>query len=241
MLAKSSAIVLSTVKYGENSVILKTYTRQGGRKAFIAGGFRSKKGVVRPAMVQPLSLLQLVYYENGKTELKRLKEASVEQAYQQIFYDPVKSSLAMFLAEILQHVLQEEEANFQLYDFLEENFLDLDKKSDGLAVFHLLFLYRLTRHLGFHPEKPQWEASVFFDLMNGVYSSSEPFHPHYLGRADTQLWKSLHQRVSESTSGESFNKSAREALLTALLEYYRLHIKDFGNLRSIKILKELLS
>lgn len=239
MLAKTPAIVLGSVKYGDNSLILKAYTREAGLLSFIGGGLHSKTGVLRPAIVQTLSQLHLVYYSKSKGDLKRIKEASVSESYAHLHFDPVKSSLAMFLAEVLAHVLHEEEANYSLFDFLSTSLLELDAMEKGLGSFHLLFLYRLTHHLGFAPEVPG--AGVYFDLMNGVYETHGPVHPHYLAPEETQLWKNLHGLAKAGEQTNPLARKARESLLTALLEYYRLHLKDFGTLRSLKILKELLS
>ena len=185
MLVKSPAIILGSVKYGDSSIILKTYTRESGAKSFIAGGLQNKKGVLRPALVQPLSQLNLVYYEKSKGGgLKRIKEASVYQAYNQLFFDPVKSSLAMFLAEVLSHVLHEEEPEPQLFDFISESLMLLDGLEAGIGNFHVAFLVNLTGHLGFKPEEPAG-SSDYFDLLNGVYTSFEPPHFHFLDPTGT--------------------------------------------------------
>ncbi len=241
MLVKSPAIILGSVKYGDSSIILKTYTRESGAKSFIAGGLQNKKGVLRPALVQPLSQLNLVYYEKSKGGgLKRIKEASVYQAYNQLFFDPVKISLAMFLAEVLSHVLHEEEPEPQLFDFISESLMLLDELEAGIGNFHVAFLVNLTGHLGFKPEEPAG-SSDYFDLLNGVYTSFEPPHFHFLDPAGTTQWKLLQNLKLDQLSTLKLSRESREKLLTAVLEYYRLHIKDFGKLRSLEVVKTLLS
>ena len=241
MLVKSPAIILGSVKYGDSSIILKTYTRESGAKSFIAGGLQNKKGVLRPALVQPLSQLNLVYYEKSKGGgLKRIKEASVYQAYNQLFFDPVKSSLAMFLAEVLSHVLHEEEPEPQLFDFISELLMLLDGLEAGIGNFHVAFLVNLTGHLGFKPEEPSGNSD-YFDLLNGVYTSFEPPHFHFLDPTVTTQWKQLQNLKLDQLSTLKLSRESREKLLTAVLEYYRLHIKDFGQLRSLEVVKTLLS
>lgn len=239
MLAKTEAIVLHSVKYGESSAILKCYTRAEGLRSFIAGGLHSKKGVLKPSFVQPLSQLQLVYYLKGRSELKRVKEVSIAKSYEEIFYDPVKSSIALFLAEFLGKVINEEEANEQLYQYLVTSLEELDLMQEGFGKFHLIFMYRLSRYLGFAPEVPGKEAH-YFDLINGVYSHFEPPHRHHLTKVETQLWLALHFYGRGETKNFMINAPKRDVLLKALLEYYRLHIHDFGELRSLPVLKELL-
>lgn len=238
MLAKTRAIVLHTLKYGDNSVILKCYTESDGLKSFIAGGLHSKSGAIKPSLVQPMSQLEVVYYEKGKSELKRLKEASVAHAYDQLFYDPIKSSLALFLAEFLSRVVREEEPNQGLFDFLENSLRQLDVMGKGFGRFHLVFMFKLPRYLGFTPEKPE-APGRYFDLINGVYTDREPPHRHYLNAQEAQVWRDMHRHASEG-SDFPLNAAKRDFLLHSLLEYYRLHIHDFGELRSLAVLRELL-
>lgn len=240
MLVKTEAIVLGAVKYGDSSIILRTYSHDYGLISFIGGGLRSRKGPLRPSMVQVLSVLQLVYYQKSRGELKRIREASVEEPLQEIFYDPVKSSLAMFLAEILQHVLQEEEPNYELYSFIRTAVYTLDSMSEGLESFHLKFLYRLAGYLGFRPESSPADP-LYFDLLNGVYSAAEPAHANYLYGAALAQWLKLGEESKKITEKSSLNKEQRRQTLDSLILYYRLHVKDFGKLRSLEVLTEVLS
>ena len=240
MLVKTEAVVLGAVKYGDSSIILRTYSNEHGLISFIAGGLRSRKGPLRPSMVQVLSVLQLVYYDHSRGELKRIKEASVAEPLQEIFYDPVKSSLAMFLAEILQHVLQEEEPNHELYRFIRTAVYTLDTMSEGLESFHLKILYRLTGYLGFQPETPPVQTQ-FFDLLNGVYPAAEPAHANFLNGTALAQWLQLAKESKKITEKSSLNKEQRRQTLDSLILYYRLHVKDFGKLKSLEILSEILS
>lgn len=240
MLVKTEVIVLGTTKYGDNSIILRTYSKDHGLLAFIAGGIHSKKGPLRPSMVQVLSVLQVVFYDKARGELKRLKEAAVEQPIREIFYDPVKSSLAMFLAEILQHVINEEEENPRLFQFLRNAIFLLDEAKEGLGSFHLKFLYRLTAYLGFQPETPGPE-NWYFDLLNGIYCESVPMHAHSLQGRPLEIWRRLHDEAGDLSARNTFSKEERRILLDHLILYYRLHVKDFGKLKSQEILSELLS
>lgn len=239
MLQKSPAIVLGSVKYGDSSIILKTYTREAGLKSFIAGGLKTKKGPLRPAHVQVLSQLDLVYYQKSKGDLKRLKEAQVSIPYQNLFYDPVKSTLAMFLAEVLSHVLNEEEPDFQLFDFISKALQKLDGLEEGLGNFHLVFLLKLTGFLGFKPEETQQDYH-YFDLLNGVYVNHEPPHHHFTDLHLTPYWKKLQQLDLKELQIFKPGRVAREKLLDAVIEYYRLHVKDFVKLRSLDVVKALL-
>ncbi len=240
MLAKTAALVLGSVKYGDSSVILKTFTENFGRKTFIASGGRSKKAVLKPALIQPLSQLQLVFYENSKGEIQRIKEVSVEHPYQEIPFHPIKSSLAIFLAELLGQLLQEDSPDPKLFQFLSKSFLDLDGMHTGLAHFHIKMMFRLTHFLGFAPEQFS-EGKNYFDLMNGVYLKSEPHHPHFLEKKETAIWQKLQDFSMGKNAEILFIKNERNFLLETLLQFYRLHVRDFQKLKSLEVIRAVLT
>ncbi len=240
MLVKTEAIVLGSVKYGDNSVILRTYSEEYGLISFIAGGIHSKKGAIRPAMIQVLSVLQIVFYDKAKGELKRIKEVSVPHPLQEVFYDPIKSGLAMLFAEILQHVIHEEEPNPGLYRFLRNTVYELDNLQEAMGSYHLVFLYKLTTFLGFQPEAPQAKAR-FFDLINGVFEGDEPMHAQFLHGTSFAQWVALHEISENPGVASKFSLEERRQVLSNLILYYRLHVKDFGKLKSLEVLSEVLS
>ena len=238
MLSKSRAFVLHHTKYGDNSIILKTYGERTGKLALITSKAKGKKGVMPPSLLAPLSLVEMVYYENNKGNLKRLKEVRALHTYQSTPYQPIKSCVALFLAEVLHHVIHEEENNTPLFNFCHEQFVHFDNQKDHWANFHLSFLFRLTRFLGFYPEFPL-KKQPYFDLLNGTYVDTEPPHPHFIFEKELQHWYALYdyEKLS-STSG--FSRAERQTLLRNILDYYRLHIKDFGELKSLDILAQVL-
>ena len=238
MLAKSPAIVIGSVKYGDSSVILKTYSRERGLISFIAGGVRGKKGGLKSSIMLPLNQLEVVFYEHSKGDLKRLKEVSSPHQYQTLFFDPVKNCMCMFLAEVLSHLLHEEEPQPPLFDYLSHSIYLLDEVDEGVANFHLVFLHTLTFYLGFLPEEPS--DKKYFDLLNGVYLEKSPIHNHFLEGEELDQWKQLFHISFEDLQKWSIHSISRSKLLKSLLEYYRLHIKDFGELKSLEVLHTIL-
>lgn len=237
MLAKSLAIVIGAVKYGDSSVILKTYSRNFGLISFIAGGVRGKKGGMKSAIMLPLNQGEVVFYEKGKGSLRRLKEFSNQRVYTEMYFHPIKNCLAMFLAEVLSHVLKEEEPEPRLFDFLSDSLFQLDLQKTDLANFHLSFLYNLSGFLGFQVE---YSDTSFFDLENGVYLDQEPQHPYYLKGKALDNWKLLSQMASTGKIVSGISSKERAELLQALMTYYRLHINDFGELKSLEVLQTIL-
>jgi DNA repair protein RecO (recombination protein O) len=234
MIQRTDALLLGAVKYGDSSLILKAYTREQGIMSFIVGGARGKKGPLKGSMSLPLAQLDLVYYNNNKSSLRRIKEASFHHAYNHFGSHPVKNCIALFLAELLNHVLQEEEGNVALFHFLTERLQAMDE-AVHFANLHLSFCLDLTAFLGFTPDV--YEAP-YFDLINGSASATEPIHSHYISGEVWQDWQQLMQE--KDVEGIKLSSARRSKLLDAILLYYRHHVKDFGTLKSVEVIQSVL-
>ena len=170
MLHQTKAIVLKTTKYSDNSLIVKLYTEVFGLQTYIIGGVHSKKAKIKSALFMPLSLLDVVANSSSKSSLIRPKEISVSQSLQHILADIQKSTIAIFLNEILLKSIKEEEANPELFAFVYNSILLLEK-TEGVISFHIEFLLKLTRFLGFFPQGKHSQATPFFNLKEGVFSN----------------------------------------------------------------------
>lgn len=239
MLQKVDTLILRVVRYGDSSLILKTYSQQQGLLSFIASVSKKSKTGLKPSLLQPLNQLETVYYGKSKGDLKRLKEARLSYQYQTLPYEPVKSCLAIFLAEVLQHVLHEEEAQPILYNFITDALQQLDASPKSTANFHLVFLLALSRYLGFGPETPSATAN-YFDLLEGRYTSDTPKHSHFINGPELELWKQLQNLNLTNYEQLKMAPQQRSYLLKALLSFFRLHVNDFGELRSLAVLQQVL-
>ena len=152
MLVTTKAIVLSTIKYGDADLIVKCYTQEGLKSYMLKRILKAKKGKLKAAYFQPLTQLELVAKHNVKGNLNFIKEAKVSYPYSSITFDISKQAIALFLSEILNKSIHEEEVNAPLFEYIETALIWLDTHNN-VANFHLLFLVNLTKHLGFYPEK----------------------------------------------------------------------------------------
>ncbi len=239
MLQKTELLILRTIRYGDSSLILKTYSQEQGVLSLIASVSKKSKSNLKPSLLQPLNWLESVYYSKSKGDLKRLKEVRVTYHYQSLPYEPVKSCLALFLAEILQHSLQEEEPQTGLYDFLKTSLQQLDQTSHPVGNFHLGFLLALSRYLGFAPQKAGQEP-LYFDLLEGQYTGIQPHHGHFIGQPELAYWQDLQELPLEECHQLKMPATLRAQLLQHLLAFYRLHVHDFGKLKSLEILQQVL-
>jgi DNA repair protein RecO (recombination protein O) len=236
MLIKTKVIVLSTVKYQEKSVIVKCFTKTDGLKSyFVRDAFSSKKGNQKMAYFQPLTLLEIEANHKNKGTLEHFKEIKLATTFQTIPLNVVKSTIVMFLSEMLNNSIQEEERNEPLFIFIENALIWLDHH-DQIANFHLVFLLEITKFLGFYPDTSNLNESPLFDMSSGVFSTLP--HPGALTEHETNLFKKL-LVLKFDTDQKSFNSIERQLLLKILIAYYGLHLDGFRKPKALEVLKEV--
>lgn len=237
MLVKTKALVLSTLKYQEKSLIVKCYTQEMGVQSFfVRNAFTKSKSGLSIAYFQPLTLLEVGFDFKNKGGLEYFKEVRLAQPYKTISYDFSKSSIAIFIAEILSNSIKEEQTEESLFLFLEAAMLWLDTH-ESIANFHLIFLVELTKYLGFYPDCSRMEKRYFNTIAGGF---SDYFEVGAVEEQETLLFKRLLQH-SFSKEQRIFNGRERNILVDLLLIYYDLHLSDFRKPKSLDVLKEVFS
>ena len=237
MQIKTQAIVLSAIKFQEKSLIVKCFTKSDGLKSyFIPSAFSSKKSNQKIAYFQSLNILEIEANHKNKGTLEHFKEVKIAYNYQNINTDIVKSSMVLFLSEVLHNSIFEEEKNENLFSYLETSLMWLDTH-DSISNFHLIFLIQLTKFLGFYPQMQEVEGN-YFEMIDGIFS---PFQgTSCLNEHETQLLKKLLNLRFEDTL-KNFHKEERQLLLKILLEYYSIHLQGFKKPNSLEVLKEIFS
>ena len=239
MLHKTRGIVFKTTDYGESSVIVQVFTEKFGLQSYIINGVKKPKAKINRNMLQPLHLLDMVVYHKNTGQVQRISELKNSPVLQTIPYDVIKSSIALFLNEVLYKAVRQQSADENLFGFVFNAIEWLDHQSEGLVNLHLLFLTRLTRYLGFYPD--QAVNADYFDMKNGVFSKYKPEGFSYLSPPHTQNFYRLLGCSFENLVLLKFTNDERRYLMQKLLEYYALHIEGFGIIRSHEILEEVLS
>jgi len=240
MLHKTRGIVFKTTDYGESGVIVQIFTEKFGLQSYIINGVKKPKAKITRNMLQPLHLLDMVVYHKNTGSVQRISELKNSPLLQSIPYDVIKSSIAIFLNEILYKAVRQQSAEEKLFDFIFNAIEWLDNQDEGLANFHLLFLVRLTRYLGFYPEQPGASGADYFDMKNGTFTRYKPEGLYYLSPPHTQNFARLMQTGFEHIGQLKFPNEERRYLLQKLLDYYALHVEGFGNIKSHEVLEEVL-
>jgi DNA repair protein RecO (recombination protein O) len=237
MLVKTKAIVISSIKYQEKSLIVKCFTQSDGLKSyFVPSAYSGKKSITKIAYFQPLTILEIEASHKNKGSLEHFKEIKLATAYQTINTDIFKSTIVIFLSEMLHHSIQEEEKNDNLFTYLETALIWLDTH-DETSNFHLILLLEITKFFGFYPDISKIESS-HFEMIEGVFS---PFQGvSCLNEHETHLFKKLIHLKFDSDQ-KVFAGIERQLLLKILLDYYSIHLDGFKKPKSLDVLKEVFS
>ena len=238
MVIKSNIIVLSKIKYKDYDLIVRAYTKHRGAVSYlIKGGLKSTKSN-RSKQVYFQPLMQLTVEEKYKPSqsLQYLKELKTSYIYKTLHTNVYKSAIVLFLSELLSQVLKEEEQNKDLYYFLETTLQYLDEE-DHFANFHLLFLIKLSRYLGFQPEKSIEDAS-YFNLQTGSFEN-EYYSKHSISGKNLTFLKKLQGIDFDDVQDIKMNAQQRHDFLNMLLLYFELHLESFKKPKSLTILSEV--
>ncbi len=237
MLINSDAIVISAIKYAEADLVVKCYTRKSGLKTYILRGvLKSKRGKFKPSMFQPLTQLEIVAKHKDKGTMEYLQDAKILHHYTSLHTNVIKSTLVLFLTEVLRNSIREEEQNEDLYTFLEDAFNWLDTHRE-IANFHLLFLLQLTRFLGFYPDQVQGSSS-YFNMLEGIFQQHNT-SPYCIEGPNLVLLKQLIGMHFDELNTIRLSKNGRANFLNMLLSYYQLHIDSFKKPKSLTVLNEI--
>ena len=241
MLHKTKGIVLKTTDYAENSVIAKIFTQKFGLQSYLIKGVKKPKAKIRLNMLQPLHILDLVGYHKPNGTIQRISDARSEPILQTIPYDIIKSSLVLFINEVIYKSLKQEHEEPILFEFIAKSIELLDQTENGVANFHLIFLMKLTRFLGFYPDMSNADTSAFFDLKNGIFVNHQPLHLSFIETQQMANWLQILRNSMDDFLAVKLSSASRKYLLQKVIAYYTLHIESFGEVKSLAILEEVLS
>ena len=237
MQIKTKAIVISALKYQEKSLIVKCFTLSHGLKSyFVRDAFSNRKSNQKMAYFQPMTILEIEATHKNKGTLEHFKEIKIAAPFQSIHLDIFKSTIVMFISEIVHHSIHEEEKNESLFVFLEAALQWLDEH-DEMANFHLILMLEMTKYFGFYPDTSDMDMP-FFEMNEGVFT---PFHAAgSLSEHESNLFKKL-IALKFDNNQKVFHVIERQMLLKILIDYYAYHLDGFKKPKSLEVLKEVFS
>lgn len=241
MYHSTRGIVFRQTKYSDSSLVVRILTEEMGLRSYIIKGARGPKAKIKASLFQPLTLLELVVSQKEKSDLQHIREARVAYPYQSIYLDIRKSSILLFLNELLYKSIQEEAVNAELFRYIFDHLMLLDQTTENPANFHLLFTLHLTRHLGFYPHGKYLNETSVFDLLEGQFVQTEPLPAENFMTGVNCAWLSKMLAVPpEKFYSISVPSVVRNEILEKILRYYHLHLPLTGEFKSHLILHDVL-
>ncbi|HEY1021537.1 MAG TPA: DNA repair protein RecO [Flavisolibacter sp.] len=245
MIQKTKGIVLRSVKYGETSLIVTIFTELFGLQSYLVNGVRqaSKKGSAKATFFQPASILELVAYHNDFNKLQRLREYKWDYLYQHILSDVRKNAVALFMVELLAKCLKQPEANPDLFYFVEDALHHLDEANDAVTGnFPLFFALHLAVFFGFRVSDEYSAEKHYLDLQEGHFTEYQPQHQFYLLDREAAAVSDILKIMQPQELEQVFlNQEMRRRITHAMEQYYAFHIPEFGTLRTLPVLREVMS
>jgi len=239
MLTKTGAIVLRSFKYGESKIIVDFLTLSEGRLSCIVTVPKSSKAGIRKQWFQPMTVLDIEYDMRGGARLGRIRNARMAMPYATVPFEPYKLSIALFIAEFLYYATRAEQQNPNLFAYIRHSMAWLDGCARSYSNFHLVFMIRLTRFIGFFPNVDDYHAGYSFDMRQACFTPYAPLHSDCLCAGDASRMVSLMRMNYESMHLFRMSHEDRNRIADLILRYYRLHVPGFPELRSLQVMKEL--
>lgn len=239
-LVKTKGIVLHQFKYSETSLIVNILTEDFGKMSFIINGVRKKKPKIPANYFQAFNILDIVFAHSSKSDLHRITEVSTEAVLSDIIFDIHKSSVCMFLAEMIHMTYKSDEKDEKLYHFLENLIQYIDTASSpDIANVHLWTLLRLMQFNGISPENNYTKENLYFNPVEGQFTSNKTKNQYIYSKEQSQQLSSLLSSKVENSSQVEMNRKERQYLLSQMMQYFQLHLESFKTSKSLDILSEL--
>lgn len=239
MLSKTRGIVLHLIPYNDRYSIIYMYTEAFGRVSYLVPRSKGKRSAIPKGLFMPLSVLDMEVDHQPKRDLQRLKEVKLFSPFSAVSTHPVKNVIALFMAEVLYRVVREQEPDARLFHFLCQTVSLLEDLEEGIANFHLVFLLNLLHYLGVFPHIDTYRDGCWFDMLSGEFVDSPPLHSHRLTPDESVVFVRLLRISYENMAVYSFSRQGRVEVIRRILEYYRLHLPEFPEIKSLAVLQSL--
>lgn len=240
MLTKLRGIVLQTIRHNDRNDIVTLYTQQRGRVALLSpAGGTSKSARMRRARLGPLALVETEVNFRETRDLQFLGEVASPHLWRNLYFDPMKSAMTVFMAEFLNRMLRTGEADEPMWLFLLNAIHSLDTLRRGISNYHIAFLIRMLTFAGISPDLDSYRDGRYFDLLAGEFSDMMPLHRNYLNPVEAAYIPVLMQMNFRNLHLYRFNVEQRRRLLSGLMHYYSLHLPIREDLKSLEVLREV--
>lgn len=232
-------VALRTIKYNDKHSILSVYSLEMGRLSFLVSAGNGREANRRRAMFMPLSIFECVASIKPGRELHTMHDPRVLMPLHGLHSHPMKGAVAMFIADVLNAVLRESQSDNATFAFLVDAITRFDVMNEGIANYHLCFLYRLGRFIGIEPDVSTYQEGAVFDMQEARFRMTPPMHHKYLNANDAGVLAMLSRITFDNMRFYKFNRNQRNDLLDKILEYYTIHYSSLSQMQSLEVLRAL--
>lgn len=238
-----TGIVIDTLRHSDRYNVVTLFTRERGRMAFLSSASGGKTGRMRNARLLPLSVVESEVKIKGNRDMQILGAVAPHAVWRNLYFDPAKSSIVMFLADFLNSFLRQSSPDAALWDYIYASLLSLDSTMEMVANRHIAFLIGLLPHAGIQPDLRGWrtDTRLWLDMREGVVTGIMPLHNDILSEEDTRMLPMLLRMTAANSHKYRLTGLQRRRCLNMLLRYYAVHYPGLDNLKSLSILNELFS
>ena len=215
MTINTELIVLHTTKFGENSIVLHTLSKEYGRRGFLVRGVGRKS---MTSLFLPLTVLEADITESSKSKLYTARNLNAKYPLNGIRGNLYKNTMTLFMSEVLYRVVKDGGNEQGLYEWCERTIQMLDSIESDFSNFHIRFLLELAITLGFSPE----------------VQDIKPFTGEHFHIVERFITESFAESLLIPLSGQARNEIAEE-----ILRYIEFHSDSALNVNSLRVLREL--
>ena len=241
MLNKTKGIVLGSVNYNDKYNLVQVFTSSFGKVTYLVAKTKGKSGKVPRSLFVPMSVIEMEVSHQPSRDIQRIREAHSLGARYSISSDMVKASMVFFVSEFLNKALRDINDSAFIFSFIEQSVNILEMTERSVANYHLVLMLKLSHFLGFYPNLEDYSPGNYFDMINGEFVNRQPLHRHYLDRMESQALARLSRITYENMHYFNFSRNERVNIVSRMLEYYRLHLYDFPDMKSLDVLHELFN
>lgn len=241
MVHKTRGIVLRTVKYGETSLICTMFTELFGLQSYMVKGVRSSKKR-RSSPLYPGALLDMVVYQQPNRNLQQIREYAPYVLYESLHEDVVKNGVALFALEVAAQLLTAQDAQPELYRFLERYLITTDHEPlAAVANFPLYFLIQAGKLSGYYISGTYTAHTPYADIHEGRFAEGLNQFPPFIEGTEAALMSLLNQAGSyEAIKAVKMSGGERKKMLQHFIAFLQLHVPHFRELRTLQILTAIL-
>lgn len=237
----TNGIVFRNLKYSESSLIVDIYTLEKGLRSYMVSGSRSKNSQKKALFFQLFNQIQIVAYDGKEEKLCHIKEVHPSHHYKSLHSDIFKTSIGIFMIEIARNTIREKESNEELFQFLINRFNLLDEWQGKVSDFHLKFMLDLSSFLGFYPQLPESNDQIYFDIKEGAFVSDHHTNEFRLDEVPSKDFYNLMKSDVAGLHELNTSNKTRQIILDGLIKYYHHHIEGFRPIKSLDVLRTILS